>query len=53
MDLIMKCYGGFRYFQSEWREKWSIAILKYFKQLKRRDIKTVLTCSHDEGIYLR
>ena len=36
MDLILKRSNGYYQFQSEWREKWSPAILQYMKKSKKK-----------------
>ena len=42
MDVILKRCNGYRTFESEWREKWVPAILKYSGTLKTKEIKEVL-----------
>ena len=55
MDLILKRSGGYRSFQSEWKDKWAPAILQYSRHLKRKEIKDLLDSSEissDEGYTL-
>lgn len=54
MEFILKRPNGYRIFQSEWKDKWALAIIKYSKTLKKKEIKEVLAQSEestdDEGI---
>ena len=52
MDLILKRSGGYKSFQSEWKDKWAPAIIQYGHQSKRKDLKEVLdmpSISSDDG----
>ena len=40
MDLILKRSNGYYQFQSEWREKWSPAIIKYLRKCRKKELKT-------------
>ena len=40
MDLILKSSNGYYQFQSEWREKWSPAIIKYLRKCRKKELKT-------------